>query len=101
MIRVVCREPSHADRPYPVGAFARGEVGGEFEWVDVVRRTGHVVEGPDVQDVQDIHLRFRLDCRRCGLCVEATDERINPVLDRLEAHGQAEVTLRALAAILN
>ena len=94
MIRVVCREPSHA-RPYPVGAFDRGEVDGEFEWVDTIRRTGEVIEEPG----EVPRLRFRLDCR-CGLVVVVRAERLNPVLDRLESAGLAEVTLRGLAAII-
>lgn len=98
MIRIVCREPSHADRPYPVVGFRRNAAGA---WGDYTRRTSAVLDGDVPGDPGDGgRLRHRLDCRRCGLCVEVRAERLNPVLDRLEAHGQAEVTLRALAAII-
>ena len=92
----MCAEPSHADRPYLVVGFRRNAAG---VWGDYTRRTSNVLDGDVPGDGFGRRLRYRLDCRRCGLCVEARDERLNPVLDRLEAYGQAEVTLRALAAI--
>ena len=95
-IRIVCREPFHDGRTYPVETFERLD----GEWFDYARRVSTVLTGNEPggdRDAETTRLHYRLDCR-CGWVVVARAESLHPVLDRLESAEVPVVTLREVAA---
>ena len=78
--------------------WARSTASTASGWTAAAAR-GTVLDGNTPGDPAVGRVRYRLDCR-CGLVVVVRDERLNPVLDRLESAGLTVVTLAALAAIL-
>lgn len=109
-IAVVCKERSHETRPCKIVEFGRddpnypqGSWGMELGNLSGRSRAG--AENPRANlreaDTAEAWWRYHLECRLCGLTVEAKHANLAPVLDRLAEAGVSEISLSGLGAILS
>lgn len=117
MIAIVCDADSHAGKVVRVAEFHRrmdlrlpppipNPEWGPTDWViDWGKIQGQNKSAADHRDLiyaeadrDHNHGRYRLECRLCGLCVVAVDDKLVPLLMKAHEDGAPRIPLSDLAA---